>query len=477
MMISRHTGIVFLLGLMLPAVAASAETSGGAEDWDTGNLVLNGNFLNGAASGLPEGWTAVCPNPAIAPEFKAEAGADGHRALKAMGTGQKECFGYVRHKVHVEGGKNYRLRVQLRTEGLEDLNRHLVHAVFGSFNDGIFTYQKRGSQVIGDNRFPGPAKGEDAEVRLYFRFSPAGKVWWERVSLQECGPIVTRPVKIACTWGGGDMAHWERWLDHVGEKRVDLALLPEMFNGKDPKHAEALDGATGALLAQKAKQWRMYVTGSYYERRGDLVFNTAPLFDRTGRLVGTYSKNQVYEPEEDDGVSPGTDLPVFDTDFGKVGIMICYDSWFPEVTRLLAYKGAELVLLPNAGYYMGLMPARAADNGVWIAVSSLGNPAGIWDSGGTMAGEKEADPTRSAPSTISGYEKDDAARLLIATVDLSRHMSPAWWGGPMRSAPGGRRVRQSLIRPLEEELAGEAKRWWTEVSVPTRAAQPVTSKE
>jgi len=453
--------LLLVLNLFFSILPGRAETATD-DNWHAGNLVHNGDFSQGSVRGLPEGWTIVGPNPSVAPEFKWEVEKDGHHSLTAKGNGQQECFGYARYKVHVEGGKTYRLRVQLRAEGLEDLNRHLVHGVFGSFNDGIFTYEKRGDRVVGDNRFPGPAKGEAAEVRLYFRFSPAGKVWWERVSLQECGSILPRYVKVACTWGGGDMDHWDHWLDQAGEKGVDLALLPEMFNGKDPKQAEILDGPTGALLAKKARQWRMYVTGSFYEKRGDLVFNTAPLFDREGRLVGAYSKNQVYEPEEDDGVSPGTELPVFETDFGKVGIMICYDSWFPEVTRLLAYKGAELVLLPNAGYFMGLMPARAADNGVWIAVSSLGNPAGIWDSGGVMAGEKEPDPTRASPSRTSGYEKDEQARLLIATLDLSRRFSPAWWGGPMRSAPGGRRTRQTLIHPLEEEIAREAKRWWTE---------------
>ena len=149
-----------------------------------------------------------------------------------------------------------------------------------------------------------------------------------------------------------------------------------------------------------------------------------------------------------------------------MGVLICYDSWFPEMTRLLAYKGAELVLLPNAGYFMGLMPARAADNGVAIAVSSLNNPAGIWDSGGKMAGEKAPEPTRSSPSTLRDFEQDDQNRMLLATVDLSRHYSPAWWGGPMRSAPGGRRVRQTLIRPIEDELARAAKRWWIEGAPP-----------
>jgi predicted amidohydrolase len=439
-------------------------------DWDAGNLVANGDFRRGAASGLPTGWSVVSPSSWLAPEFKLGVAPDGHRALLAQGNGKEQCFGYIRHLVHLEGGKTYRLRVEFRFEGMGDVNRHLVHAVFGKdgFNDGIFNYRRRGRVVIGSRRFPGPEKGEDAEVRLYFRFSPAGKVWWERVSLQQCAPIPKRLVKIACSWGKGDLHYWSQWLDQAGEKKVDVALLPEMFNGKSPKEAQPLNGPSGSLLASKAKEWHMYVSGTFYERRGHLAFNTAPLFDREGRLVGTYSKNELYDPEEDQGATPGTGLSVFNTDFGKVGIMICYDSWFPEVARLLAYKGAELVLFPNAGYDMELMPARAADNGIWIAASSQDCPAGIWDSGGAKAGEKVPDPTRSCATTISGYEKDNAARMLIATVDLSRRFSPNWWGGPMRSAPGGRRVRQTLIHPIETEIAREAKRWWTSDTTPGR---------
>jgi hypothetical protein len=108
------------------------------------------------------------------------------------------------------------------------------------------------------------------------------------------------------------------------------------------------------------------------------------------------------------------------------------------------------------------MPARTADNGVWIAVSSLNSPAGVWDSSGARAGEEEPNPTRYVVSSIREFEKDDERRMLIATVDLSRRYSPHWWGGPMRSAPGGRRLRQTLIVPIEEEIAREAKRWWEE---------------
>jgi predicted amidohydrolase len=442
----------------------SAEPRSSDADWNTGNLLTNGDFSRGEPGRLPQGWKAVCPNPTIAPEFRTEIDANGHRCLTAKGDGHEECFGYVRERVHLAAGKTYRMRVQLRAEGLDDLNRHLIHGVFGEMNNGIFTYRKEGDEIIGENCFAGPAKAQNAEVRLYFRFSPSGKVWWERVSLQECAPEPARLVKIACSWGRGNLEWWSHWLDEAGKKNVDVALLPEMFNGNSPNKPEASNGPSATLLAEKARQWHMYVTGTYYEKRDGMVYNTARLFDRKGNLVGLYSKMQLYEPEEDEGVTPGTNLPVFDTDFGKLGIMICYDSWFPEVARLLAYKGAELVLLPNAGYYLGLMPARAADNGVYLAASSLNDAAGIWDASGARAGDKSPDPSRGAPSAISDYQMDEQNRIIVATVDLSSRYSPAWHGGPMHSAPGARRVRQSLIRPLEGDVAREAAQWWTNSS-------------
>ena len=431
-------------------------------DWNKGNLIAHGDFGTGPPGGLPEGWEAVTPNPALAPGFALVRDGEA-QALRARGNGRRECFGYLRHPLSLGAGKTYRLRVRLRADGLADLNRHLVHGVFcgdPSFNDGVFEYRREGDFVIGDSRFPGPEKDANAELRLYFRFSPDGAVWWHQVSLQECPPIPPRPVKVAVTWGTGDLEYWARRLDLAGEGGADIVLLPEAFNGKGVKDAEPLDGPAGTLMAERARQWRMYVSGTFYERRGGLTFNTAPLFDREGRLVGTYEKNQLFDPEEDEGATPGCGFRVFDTDFGKVGTIICYDSWFPEPMRLLAYKGAELVLFPNAGYFAGLMPARAADNGVWIAVSSLGGPAGVWDSGGACAGEMHPEPTRHVRSSVLDFHKDEEHRIMMATVDLSRRFSPHWWGGPMRSAPGGRRLRQTLMEPIEPEIAREAQRWW-----------------
>ena len=210
--------------LMVRIIQAQASPT---SDWDKGNLIANGDFTEGTVGAIPEGWETVCPNNALAPIFKLIRTGYRNSALMATGNGRRECFGYIRHPVHLEANKTYRLRVRLRFEEMEDLNLNLVHGIFaGGFNDGIFTYCKEGDRVVGDKRFPDPGKPTDGEARLYFRFSAHGKVWWERVSLQECEPIPPRLVKIACSWGTGDTDYWDKWLDNAGEKKVDVALLP-----------------------------------------------------------------------------------------------------------------------------------------------------------------------------------------------------------------------------------------------------------
>lgn len=418
------------------------------------NLVANGDFSQSEVGKLPAGWNVSAPNPVLAPTYKLVKGDDGKNLLLVEGNGRKECFGWVRHAVNLTVGKTYLFRVRFKFEGFEDVNRHLVHAVFVGNNDGIFSYHKDGQWAVGEGRFEAGGQGN---VRLYYRYAPQGKVWYSAVSLAECEPIKPRPVKIAVTSGGGDRKRWEKFLDTAGAKHCDVALMGEFFEGG----IHASDSPIMKFMAQKAQQWKMYICGSIRMQRGDVIYNSAPLWDREGKLVGIYDKVMLYDPELDDGTSPGENLPVFKTDFGKVGIMTCYDSWHPAVAKLLALKGAEVILFPSAGYYMQLMHARAADNGVVIAATS-GSPCGVWDGGGNQADKGSPDATRYAPTSIVAFENDDGQKMQMVTLDLSKHPSPHYWGGPMHSAPGGRRVRTTSPLHLEDEIAREAKRWWDE---------------
>jgi len=399
-------------------------------------------------------WEFVTPNPALAPIFRAVTiGANTRRALVAEGNGRRECYGYAWLPVELKAGKSYKLSVKLTAEGMDFIEHHVVHAVHGpSYSGGLFSLRTNGKTAVGEERFHGPPEAMEAQLRLYFRYSARGRVTWEEVFLEECEPIAPRPVTFACTQGqmlpGATLAFWEERLDRAGRRKSDLVLLPEAFDGIGPASANPPEGPACALLSAKARQWQMYTCGSFYEARGDLIYNVAPLFDRSGRLVGVYEKFMPYQQELDQGVSPGRELRVFDVDFGRVGILTCYDSWFPETARRLAHIGAEVILLPNAGYFEELMPARAADNGVCIVASSQVHSAGVWGSSGVRAGELTAGNSRESPSAVLSVEIDSSSGLFLATVDLSKKYSPHWKGGPMMSAPAARAARVTSVRPL-----------------------------
>lgn len=431
------------------------------------NLIDHGDPMDGPVGALPRQWSSFAGNSVLLPSFGLVAtGPDGKLELLGKGNGRKECYGYIRIPVHMTPGKWYRMQVRFRFSGFKEVDRHLVHGVFSTpdtlqYNNGIFHYRKDGRWVTGQATFPGPTRELDTEVRLYFRYSAHGRVWWDQVSLQEVEPMPPRPVKVAVSWGHGGLKHWRPWLDVAGSRGVDVALLPELFNEvSDPMKAELPGGPSWQLLSSKARQWKMYVTGTTYIRRGDLVYNTAPLFDRQGKLMGTYEKVKLFDPELDQGATPGNHFPVFDTDFGRIGIITCYDSWFPETARLLGLKGTELALLPNEGYYVEDMHARSSDNCMCLAISSGNSPANVFDSGGHQAGQEFPDPTCAAPNAILSYEKDEKHRLVLATLDLSIKSSPNYWGGPMRSAPGGRRCRNTSPISLGARVDQLAGRWY-----------------
>jgi len=114
------------------------------------------------------------------------------------------------------------------------------------------------------------------------------------------------------------------------------------------KNAEPIPGpSTDRLcaLARKTGQW--LVPGSMYEKDGDLIYNTAIVISPQGEIVAKYRKMFPWLPYEN-GTAIGDKYCVFDIpDIGRFGLMICYDVWFPEVSRTLAWMGAEIILQPT----------------------------------------------------------------------------------------------------------------------------------
>jgi predicted amidohydrolase len=146
-------------------------------------------------------------------------------------------------------------------------------------------------------------------------------------------------------------------LDQMGGLGADLACLPEEFTllglPHEERESEALwepiPGPTSDLYAEKARQYGMYVVAGMCELRGNTHLNTSVLFGRRGEIIGQYDKIHPTLGELEAGTVPGVyaDVPVFDTDFGKVGMLICFDVDYPEEWARIGNSGAELVVFPS----------------------------------------------------------------------------------------------------------------------------------
>ena len=147
--------------------------------------------------------------------------------------------------------------------------------------------------------------------------------------------------------------------------------------GRPDEQAEPIPGPATERLAGQARRHRSWIAFSIVERDGADLFNTAVLLDRSGRIAGTYRKVQLPFEEVSLGIAPGSSFPVFTTDFGTVGMLICHDASFPEAARELTLNGAELILMPIWGGREALVRARAIENGVYVATSGYNYPSEI----------------------------------------------------------------------------------------------------
>jgi predicted amidohydrolase len=160
----------------------------------------------------------------------------------------------------------------------------------------------------------------------------------------------------------------------------DVVCLPEMFRTVHVKDmafdAEPFPDSTFARLAAEARQGELNVIATWYVQVDGRIYNQTAVIDRGGELVGVYRKVQPTGAEAR-VVHAGNDLPVFELDFGKIAVMICMDIYFPEIPRIYAHKGAEVLFWPTVSLgptQEGLraqLVSRAIDNALIIVESNL----------------------------------------------------------------------------------------------------------
>jgi predicted amidohydrolase len=197
---------------------------------------------------------------------------------------------------------------------------------------------------------------------------------------------------------------------------VDVILFPEGTPAVDTglayaDVAEPIPGPITRQFGDLAKKKKAYIVAGIYEREGDAVYNTSVLIDRRGEVSGKYRKVYLPREEIEVGITPGSDFPVFDTDFGRIGMMICWDSEYPDPARALALKGAEIILLPIWDGEPTLVKARALENHLFLVASSYGSPTQILD--------PEGKQLAFAPRI---------GTAAVATLDLNRRYKDPWLG-------------------------------------------------
>jgi len=180
------------------------------------------------------------------------------------------------------------------------------------------------------------------------------------------------------------------YLEEAAKKGAALVVLPEVMNGlsEEPEFAETIPGPTTDFLCTKACELQIWICGGSISEicsQTERTLNTSVLIAPTGEIVAKYSKLHNFDVTLPDGTGvcesfkkqAGKNIITVNTPLGKLGFAICYDLRFPELFRLMALEGAEIILLPanftqatGKDHWEPLLRARAIENGCYLIAAN-----------------------------------------------------------------------------------------------------------
>ncbi len=236
-------------------------------------------------------------------------------------------------------------------------------------------------------------------------------------------------------------------------KYVDVVVFPEHFcyfpSISDGPKIKELSSLFTRAFSTYAKKYNTYIiAGTVANRRDGKIYNTSLLFDRQGEIVGSYDKIHLFDAlnaaqgnRESDLTTPGDQVFSYEADFGKIGVMVCYDVRFPELARTLALDGVEYLFVP-AGFYMprydhwqDLVKSAALQNSMYVTGANLANRPG--EKGLFCGRSLIADPWGIAiatasdkPGFIQAYVDADYPALIRDAVGSFHNRTPALYNIP-----------------------------------------------
>lgn len=378
---------------MLVMLAATWVATGQAQ---SDELVANPTFNVAGGREMPDGWSVWKP------QWEQAAcqarGVDGGLLVRS----EHDPFGVggVTQEIKgVRGGQAYAIRAVCKPRAIPSPFRSVIVRLgwlkAGKPVDpsGMLVRGPRleGGKAIFSDVLVAPKNADGAMLSLEVKWLGGGEVLWTQVSVRPTADPGPRKVKIGTVYlrprnstPQKNLELWSAQIDAAGKLGLDIVCLGETITRVGTRAslkdvAEPIPGPATKRLGEAARKNRLWVVVGLTERVDAVVYNTAVLFNRQGEIAGTYRKVHLPREEWKEGVRPGDQSPVFDTDFGRIAMQICYDWFFPEMAEVLALKGAEIIFAPTWGNTLpdhdGMADGettfrvRARDNGVYMVPS------------------------------------------------------------------------------------------------------------
>lgn len=377
--------------------------------------------LPGVGSSL-DPWTPTAPREEIRPKFeRRETGGRSGRGALVIAADQREgLHGWWQRTFPVNGGQYYRFTAWRRVENIAVPRRSVLARMLWrdaagsqvSRREGVVTNYSSGVVPVAEPEYPedvgGPAASGDgwiqldgvyrapteatqARIELHLLWAPHGQVEWSDVTFEASQAPPARAVRLAAVHYRPRHAktpldacrQYAPFIAEAARQRADLVVLGETLTyagtgSSFAECAEPIPGPSTDYFGALARQHATHLVCGLVERDRHQIFNVAVLIGPDGQVIGKYRKVCLPDGEFDNGISPGTEYPVFETRLGRIGMMICYDGFFPEVARELSNRGAEIIAWPVWGCNPDQAKARACENHVYLVSSTYEDVARNW---------------------------------------------------------------------------------------------------